>query len=186
MGTSAGTSEIYSNQVSLQDSIPQRPATYVRGVFQGQLATTACSPQRPATSDRGVFQGQLARQAQPSPSDASTAERETSSSIASDRSIPSCNSIPCSSSSSPKDKYKCAYSLGAAASEDALAAAELWMHFFDFTFQATGSWLVLFFSFDSHLRLSAIGLFLHGLFDFEGIERQPWRLRCSFLASLFD
>ena len=42
-----------------------------------------------------------------------------------------------------------------------------------------------FFSFDSHLRLSAIGLFLHGLFDFEGIERQPWRLRCSFLASLF-
>lgn len=42
-----------------------------------------------------------------------------------------------------------------------------------------------FFSFDSHLRLSAIGLFLHGLFDFEGTERQPWRLRCSFLASLF-
>ena len=167
MGTSAGTSEIYSNQVSLQDSIPQRPATYVRGVFQGQLATTACRPQRPttsdrgvfqgqlattacrpqrpATSDRGVFQGQLARQAQPSPSDASTAERETSSSIACHCSIPSCNSIPCSSSSSPKDKYKCAYSLGAAASEDALAAAELWMHFFDFTFQATGSWLVLFF-----------------------------------------
>lgn len=186
MGTSAGTSEIYSNQVSLQDSIPQRPATYVRGVFQGQLATTACSPQRPATSDRGVFQGQLARQAQPSPSDASTAEREPpvpSPPIAASRAA---IQSPVPPVVRPKTSTNVPTVL-----ELQLRRMHLQQQSFGcissiLRFKPLEAGWFCFFSFDSHLRLSAIGLFLHGLFDFEGIERQPWRLRCSFLASLFD